>query len=203
MTARTSMAALISRVRLLINDSDPGDCQNFTDNEIQDVLDAGRQDVMNGLLTPKPTFSGSTIQYLDYFAILGDWETDAIFKQYLTTTVTPTTSEPIVGRWTFATNTLPPIYITGKTYDVYRSAADLLDRMAAKWAMAYNFSVDGQSRQRGQVTIALQNLARTYRMQQRPGTINAIRTDLNSQSQPSLGLGPNAIDYMASGNGGG
>ena len=202
--ARSTMAALIARVRLLINDVQPaGNGQIFTDDQIQDVMDASRLDVKNGITIPKPTFTGATIQFLDYWTELGDWEDDLVLKQYLVNTVTPATSENIVGHWTFSQTTLPPLYISGKTYDVYRSAADLLERQAAQWVLSYSMTVDGQSLQRVQVTTALLNLAKQYRMKQRAKNISLIRTDVTKATRLAGGglLGPLEIDYMADGKG--
>ena len=199
--ARSTMANLILRMRDLINDA-PGASQVWTDDQIQGVMDASRQDIGNAVLTAFPTYSGSTIQYLDYYSDWTDWEDDVVLKQYLTQTVTPSASENIVGHWTFATNKFPPVYISGKTYDVYRSAADLLERWAAKWVLSYSFSSDGQSFQRQQAATMLQALAKTYRQKQRPRTIIATRSDLTAKEQTSAnGLGATAIDYMSSGSG--
>jgi hypothetical protein len=201
MAVRPTMAALITRVRRLINDP-LSTSSVFMDDEIQEVLDASRQDVKNQTLTPKPTFTGSTIQYLDYYASMGDWEDDVIFKQYLTVTVTPSVSEPIAGHWVFETTTLPPVFLSGKTYDVYRAAADLLERWSVKQAFCYDINVAGQSLKRGQITTALLNLANQYRRQQRAVSISAVRTDLVSPGESNgLTLAPGAIDYMASGDG--
>lgn len=201
MAVRSTMAALISRVRLLLSDP-AGTSQIFADQDIQDVLDAGRQDVKNLLLIARPTFTGSTIQYLDYYSELTDWEDDVIFKQYLVVSVTPSVSEPIAGHWQFATTTLPPIYLSGKTYDIYRAAADLLERQSAQWALRYSMSVDGQSLQRNQAFQSLQQLARSYRMQQRATSISLTRSDVGTASTlVNGGLGPLEIDYLASGDG--
>lgn len=201
MAVRSSMAALITRTRLLINDP-AGASQIFDDQSIQDVLDASRLDLRNVPLTPRPTFSGSTIQYLDYYHPLGDWEDDVVFKQYLTVTVTPSVSEPIAGHWQFSTSTLPPIYLSGKTYDLYHAAADLLERWAAKVALNYAFSSDGQSFQRNQAQGMLLALAQKYRGQQRAGSIQLNRGDIAASGESlNLGLGPTPIDYMASGDG--
>lgn len=200
MAVRSTMATLIAQVRTLINDP-AGASQTFDDQTIQDILDMSRVNVTYAPLKPAPTFATGTISYLDYYASMGNWESDVVLKQYLSTTVTPATSELIVGHWTFATSTLPPVYIaSGKTYDVYRAAADLLERWSAKWVLSYSISVDGQNLQRSQVTTALQQLARTYRAQQRPVMITARRSDIASKGQ-DLTLGATGIDYMASGNG--
>jgi hypothetical protein len=202
MAVRGTMAALILRVRLLINDTLPlGSGQVFVDQDIQDVLDAGRMDLFNEPLKPLPTFSGSTIQYLNYFSDWTDWETDYVLKQYLTITVTPSSTEPITGAFNFSASTLPPVYITGKSFDIYRAAADLLQRWAAKWVLLYSVSVDGQSLQRAQAHRALTDLAKMYRLQQRAVTVSLIRTDAGPVGErASNGLQAKEIDYMASGD---
>ncbi len=175
--ARSTMANLILRMRDLINDA-PGASQVWTDDQIQGVMDASRQDIGNAVLTAFPTYSGSTIQYLDYYSDWTDWEDDVVLKQYLTQVVTPSASENIVG------------------------AADLLERWAAKWVLSYGFSSDGQSFQRQQAATMLQALAKTYRQKQRPRMIIATRSDLTAKEQTSAnGLGATAIDYMSSGSG--
>lgn len=200
---RATMAALISRVRLLINDTLPsGSGQIFTDDIIQDILDAGRADVKNEVMIPKPTFAGSQIQFLDYYTHLGDWEDDLVIKQYLINQVTPATSEPIAGHWTFSTTTLPPLYISGKTYDIYRAAADLFERQAAQWVLRYNVNVDGQNLQRSQAFTNLQAAAKNFRMKQRPGTLHLTRSDIRqSEDMAGAGLWPTELDYMGSGDG--
>ena len=198
MAVRSTMAALISRVRLLINDPSGGS-QIFADQDIQDVLDESRTDMRNVQLRAEPTYVGNTISYLDYYSDLGGWEDDFVLKQYLITVVTPATSEPIVGHWTFASTTLPGVYITGKQYDVYRAAADLLERWAAKWVLAYSFTSDGQSFQRAQASQQLLKQADSYRRKQRAMSIGFSRGDLNTGAGNAPSLGPTAIDYMGSG----
>jgi hypothetical protein len=197
---RSTMAALIARVRLLINDPN---ASVWTDDQIQDVMDEGRLDFKNEPLIPRPTFTGSQIQYLDYWSKLNNgWEDGYVIKQYLINVVTPATLEPTAGHWTFSSSTLPPLYISGSLHDVYRAAADLLERQAAQWVLRYNMNVDGQSLLRSQVTIALQNLANTYRQKQRPGVIHVTRTDVAQPAKTlASALGAQEVDFMASGEG--
>ncbi len=166
-------------------------------------MDEGRIDIVNGSMTAKPTFSGNTVLYLDYFTDGGGgWEDDYVLRQFLTNLVTPSTVEPIAGHFQFATTTLPPIFITGKLFDIYRSAADLLERWSASWVMSYTVNVDGQSLQRGMVAPAMQALAKTYRRQQRAGTISMTRSDLaGTGTEDALSLAPRNIDYFSSGQG--
>jgi hypothetical protein len=140
--------------------------------------------------------------YLDYYSDLGWWEDDTTFWQYLTVSTTPTTSEPIVGHWSWAATLLPPVYLIGKTYDLYRGAADLLERWAAKWALSYDFSSDNQSFHRSQASLQLRATAKEYRKKQRASIISLTRGDLNGTTGSARdGLGPMPIDYMASGDG--
>lgn len=201
MAVRSTMTAMIARVRTLTNDVLPsGNGQIFADQTVQDVLDEGRSDVVNEVMTPRPTFTGSQIQFLDYYTALGDWEDDYVIKQFLINVVTPSLSEPIPGHWQFAASTLPPLYITGKTYDIYRAAADLLERQAAQWALRFSFSADGQSMQRSQALTMLLDLATNYRLKARAINITAMRTDTRQTGNlVGLGLGPLEIDYMGSG----
>src|SRR5258707_13612556 len=105
----TMQTSLIPRVRLLINDP-AGGSQVFDDQTIQDVLDESRQDIGNMALLGVPTYSGATIQYLDYYSDLGGWEDGYVLKQYLTVVVTPSVKEPIPGHRAFAVSTFPPVY---------------------------------------------------------------------------------------------
>lgn len=196
MAARSTMASLILRIRDLINDP-VGVNQVWQDQQIQDVLDESRVDVINGVMQARATFTGSTIQYLDYFTSAGSWEDGMTIRQYLTVLVTPSVIEPIVGHFTFAATTLPPCFITGKNYDCYRAAADMLERLAAKWVLSYSITVDGQSLQRGQSTRSILLLVKEYRRKQRPGIIKMVREDLTEKSkQVALSLGPTEIDYF-------
>jgi hypothetical protein len=200
MALRDTMTDLIARVRLLVNDP-AGTSQMWSDTDIQDVMDESRVDYRNAVLKAVPTFDNGTISYLDYYHDLGGWENGAILKQYLTTTVSATSSEPIVGHWTFAESTLPPVYVTGALHDVYRAAADLLERQSTQWMLRYSMTVDGQNLQRGTVIANMQKVIQSYRMKQRPVTIRAIRSDLGTPGNiVSNEYEKNAIDYMASGN---
>ena len=196
MPLRSTMATLITRTRLLINDPS-GASQQFADSDIQDILDESRQDVYNFPLKAMPTFSGNTIQYLDYMADLGGWEDGMVLRQYLTVVVTPSLIEPIAGHFQFAASTFPPVYLTGKIYDVYRASADLLERWAARYALQFDFSADGQSFHASQASKQLQALAHTYRMKQRPGTLKFSRADINVEEDRVNGV--SEIHYMASG----
>lgn len=200
----TMQTTLIPRVRLLLNDPS-GTAQAFADQDIQDVLDESRVDAFNLQLVPEPTWGSAGLVYLDYGSELGGWEDGYTIKQFWTIPVTPSLIEPIAGHFQFAANTFPPVHITGKLYDVYRAAADLLERLAARWTgvTGYDFSSDGQSFRRSQAAPGLIKLAETYRRKQRAGSISITRSDTNASGQGASLTGPQPIDYIASGNPGG
>lgn len=205
MPVRPTMSKIIQRVRLLVNDPSPNFTDTvvqFSDQDVQDVLDSTRQDMRYLVLAPAPTYSGSTLSYFDYYSDLGDWEDDLTLWQWRINQMTPATTDNIVGHWTFAKTTLPPVYITGKTFDIYRCAADLLERLSARWALSYSVSVDGQNLQRSQAFTMIQDLAHNYRLKQRAFAIGVTRGDLVNKAQNnSLGLGPLPVDYMGNGQG--
>ena len=72
--------------------------------------------------------------------------------------------------------------MTGKVYDVYAAAVDLLEAWQAKVALEYNFSAEGQSFQRSQKLAQLAALAETYRKRIRAaggGLTVLTREDMN------------------------
>lgn len=180
MAARTTMYALIDRVRHLIYDPAGAD-QVFTDDEIQDALDRHRLNVHYLSLTPQETRAlGEATAYYDYYAVFGDWEDGptVVDCNYDEISSEDYTFEPIVGHWTFTESKTPPVYATGWVYDVYAAAADLLEAWAAREKLAYDFTSEGQSLRRSQKAQALQELARTYRRQQRPMSVGMVRSDV-------------------------
>ena len=205
MAVRSSMAALIARVRLLINDP-AGGSQIFSDQAIQDKMEESRISFYNEPMQGIPTFSGASLQYLDYETWfngdkpIGGWEDDLVIKQFLTIAVTPSLSEPIIGHWTFAADTRPPVFITGKLYDVYRSAADLLEMWSAQYATRFDFTADGQSFRVSQAHVQLLDLAHTYRQKQRARSMVVRRGDLAMAETTIQATGPTDLDYYATGD---
>lgn len=150
MAARMSMASLITRLRMLIHDP-AGSAQQFTDDELQAVLDSHRRSTRYAELTPVETItSGGSTQYLEYSAGVGDWEEDEILTNGSWATLTPATNDRVVGRWTFSAHQAAPVLITGKYYDLAGAAGELWETKAAALASTFSFSADGASYQRNQ-----------------------------------------------------
>jgi len=164
------MSALISRVRVMIFDT--GGSPLLSDDVIQDKLDECRDEFRYLGLQAMPTFTTTGIQYNDYYAVVngvqrGMWEADETLIWGNFTTLTPTSSDEIVGHWTFS-NQLPPVLLAGKSYDIYRAAADLLDyKIASLAATQVDFTADGQSFHLSQQMTYLEKRAANYRRKQR------------------------------------
>lgn len=190
---RSSMADLIARARTFIGDT--ATPQTFTDDIVQDALDRYRHTVRYAPLIPGPTLQpGSLYDYLDYYASQGNWENDEILSWVNWATLTPATSDRITGHWTFslpAPGQYPPVYITGKFYDVFAAAADLLENWAALMAAtAYDFSSDGQSFKRSQLVQGKLMLAKVYRQRAMATSHRTMRSDINAAHNTfSLGMG--------------
>ena len=177
MAARASMTELITRIRGLIHDP-AGTSTTFTDQEIQDALDTWRDEARYLELTPLETLAPTGIIYRDYAAERGLWEADEILVDAAYEPLTPATADRLTGRWTFDDHTPPPVYITGKTYDLHGAAADLLEQWAAAEKLSFDFGADGAQYRRSQKVEMLLQLAAQYRGRQRPRMIPQVRGDL-------------------------
>lgn len=178
---RVSMAPLIDRTRRLCGDVVIATAApQFSDAQIQTALDGYRDDVRYLHLTEAPFFTPApaTTQWLDYYDDgRGNWETDAVLYRYDWTPLTPTTSDWLVGHWTFSVSQVPPVFITGKSYDAFLAAADLCETWASTMSQLYDFTADGATFRRSQQASGLQSLASTLRMKARPRMARVYRGD--------------------------
>lgn len=176
------MSDLISRVRLLIADPS-GASQQFQDQDIQDILDLGRVNVRNALLRPTVSLTtNGVLNYEDYYADMGNWESDVVIQDGHFNVVSDYASvDYLTGHWNWNLpnpGKIPPLFITGKYYDIYGAAADLLERWAAAWLRSYDFTSDGQTFRRSQAAQAMREQAKQYRRQALVHTIPMTRDDL-------------------------
>lgn len=170
MAARASLATIISRLRLMVADP-TGASAVFTDDQLQDYLDARRTDHRYRQLELRPSYApGGGTTYLEYYAGLGWWEADEQLVSGQYAVLSPATSDRVVGHWTFAASQNPPVLITGKTFDLNAAAADVLEAWAAKVKLDFDFKADDQSFSRSQKVKALMELAATFR---RKGSIRS------------------------------
>lgn len=215
---RNTMLDLITRVRMMI--ADPlGPNQQFQDTDIQDLLDQNREDVWYEPLVMAPAIVNAastnnvpSMLFADYYSTFQYWESDVILQGNSTSThaawvvLTPTMSDLIVGHWSFEQTSLaglfangtfpgqyPPVWATGKAFDIYAAAADLCDLWCAYLTDAYDITVDGQTLRRSQLMSQKQMLATIHRRRAKPKTARMVRRDvlptLDSKSVPVLGGG--------------
>lgn len=199
MAVRASMAAIIATTRQLIGDvASP---QDFADQDVQDVLDAHRAEVRYELLQPMPDIqpgqNGSFVAQFVWAAYQSEfqyWESDVVIQGMNTSTfqpwviITPVEFDFINGRWTFSVTLpniatppaqIPPIYATGKVYDIYAGAADLLDRRIGLRSLTmFDFTSDGQSFRISQVLDRWEKLRGIYVGKSWNRVVEIIRTDL-------------------------
>lgn len=206
MTARTSMASLIAWTRRKIGDP-AGANQQFSDDEIQDALDAYRTDVRYELLHDAPSIVNAASTghqavfiYADYYSDFQNWEEDVVLQGNDSTnaswvTLTPVVSDALNGHWQFETDVfsagtapgqIPPVYATGKIYDVYAASADLLETWAAALACRYDSSVNGQTLKRSQLMQGKVLLASLCRRQAQPRTAKFLRSDSASSTEDDI-----------------
>jgi hypothetical protein len=184
------MADVITRTRLLIGDLNPapsGQTMQFLDTDVQDALDLYRTWVRNAVLRPAPTLvSNGVINYTDYFADVGNWESDVTIQDaHFSIASDMSVSDYLTGQWTWslgAPGKLPPIFITGKFYDIYASAADLLEKWASAWLRSYAANVDGTVLNRQQVAVAMRDQAAVYRKMSMPHSMPMVRSDMNDDT---------------------
>jgi len=178
--ARQSMADLIAFVRDLINDPFPGtaDCPTvFTNDQIQQVLDLHRYDAYQHRLEPADDVQADgTIEWKTFYGV-PFWETDFQLQGNTFAFVTADSYDAIAGTWTFLTSQTLPIRVTGKHYDVYHAAVDLLMRWKAKLTLQYDFSTTGGSFTRSQRISNLDGLIKSYRQRMSPRKLTVVRRD--------------------------
>lgn len=201
MPVRSTMSDIITLVRTMISDP-TGASQQFTDQQIQDRLDANRDDIRyeNLVIAPSIVNTASTNNiasyiFADYFSKYGFWEADVVLQGYLSAAywkvLTPVASELLIdeAHWQFETSVftsgttpgqLSPVFATGKVFDVYAASADLLEFWAATSARRFDFNSDGQSFRVSQVQAGLQKQAEYYRRQCKPKIAQIHRHDVLS-----------------------
>lgn len=174
-TARATMLPLIYRVRLMVDDTER---EVFTDAEVQEVMDARRDEARYIPLTEQETIvPGGRTFYLTFDAPVGAWEegVEVVNNDYQP--LTPATVDLWNGRWTFTAQPRMPVMIVGFTHDVYGAAADLLMKRAAIESAAFDVAADGTSLTRSQKALAYQQRAFDYLAKARTRSTHLVRTD--------------------------
>jgi hypothetical protein len=200
--------------------ADPaGASQQFSDQDVLDKLDELRDDiwyeplkVAEAIVNAASTNNVPTMVFADYYSAYHWWEADVVLQGNSTSThaawvvLTPVASDLLVGHWSFESASLadlfangtfpgqyPPVWATGKIYDLNWAAADLLEYWAATLTGGYDITADGQTLRRSQLMQGKLTMSQYYRRQAKPKVAKMVRNDvmpqLDSKSVPILGGG--------------
>jgi hypothetical protein len=170
--ARATMSDLITRVRALTG----AGTADWSDDQVQDVLDRHRLDLVREPLAADEEYAGGTLTWKTYRSGWGHLEqtnggtavfvvADSLGNARGTATWTADYQRGVV---TFAADQRgTALYLTGRSYDVHAASAELLEAWASAVALDFDFATDGQSFRRSQKAEALRAQARL--MRQRTG----------------------------------
>lgn len=148
------------------------------DQAVQDALDRTREYVRGEVLTPLPTYlPDGTVEYHEYVSAAGSFESDVTLMNAALQELTPNESDVLFGRWSFTSSVLPPVRLFGRRYDLYEAAASVMEQWAAREALSFDATVDGQSLKRSQKHEQLKALAAELRRQARPRLVRQERDD--------------------------
>lgn len=162
-------AALILRLRTLVGD--PADAPTFEDDDLQDFLDERSTHVVEAQLYTRP--SGADGSYLDFYVPRAPWEDTVVLTDADGTALDPETSDLTGVReahWTFTTQPSLPVYVTGRFFDLYGTAAAVCDAWAAKVAREFDFVTDQQRFDRTGKREGLLAVARAFARKASRGT---------------------------------
>jgi hypothetical protein len=172
------MEGIIAFVRSIVNDVSPTD-PSVTDQWIQDRLDLNRRDVYAVELTAADTITtGGVVEWHDFYAPTYYWEDGYLIQGPSWNELTPDTNEPMIGRWTFVETQQLPLYITGRYYDVYGVAAQVLSQMEAQLQCTIGFTADGLTVNRAEQLQNIRTLRSTVQKQAWTRVVKLRRRDM-------------------------
>lgn len=149
--ARASLADIIAWTRRLIGDP-AGAGSHFTDDDIEVSLDRRMTRRVEMPLSAVVSRAASGAEErLTWMASVGVWESDAVVLDASRVPIGAGDIDVVnyrTGTWTFATDK-PQVYASGQTFDIFGTAADLLEEWQASDSAAggeiTSFTTDGQT----------------------------------------------------------
>lgn len=179
--SREGMADIIGRVRGLIAagtaEYTVGTASFWDADQIEDVLERHRQDLVRHKLMREPSYiGGGSVVYTRHRSAYGNLEQptsgstvffieDSVGDDRGTATYT---ADYQLGIFDFASDVGgTALYLTARSYDIYGAAGEILEEWAANEARSFDFSTDGQSFSRSQKAQGLREQARLMRKRAR------------------------------------
>jgi hypothetical protein len=154
-----------------------GTANYWDDNQIEQVLDRHRQDLVRHKLSREPNYiGGGSVIYTRLRSAYGFLETpasgtavfvieDSVGDNRSTANYT---ADYQLGIFDFDADTGgTALYLTARSYDIYGAAAELLDSWAARESRCFDFSTDGQSFSLSQKVQNMRDQARELRKRAR------------------------------------
>jgi hypothetical protein len=180
----------ISRVRALTYagtaEYSIGTANFWDDNQIEQVLDRHRQDLVRHKLLREPNYiGGGSVIYTRLRSAYGFLETaasgtavfiieDSVGDDRGTATYT---ADYQLGIFDFDSDTGgTALYLTARSYDIYGAAAELLEQWATRESRCFDFTTDGQTFNVTQKVQGLREQASLLRKRARVQKRN-LRTD--------------------------
>lgn len=191
MTARTGMANLIRRLRGLTHagtaDYSVAGTDWWTDDQLQEVLDANRQDYYRVPLREVESYNAGVLGSYDYYIGYGNleeatggsavWDVeDGSGNSVGTANYTPNYINGVLRFSTDASGT--SYYWSGRVYDLNTCAAQVWREKAAWRANFINFSADDQSFSQAQWFAHCQEMAGLYEAASGMSSAQLYRSDL-------------------------
>jgi len=176
----------VTRVRELVFDTGT---PTWTNDQIAAALDAHRVSHTNEKLRSEQVLLPTGVKlYREHFSEFTNWESSAVLRDATGATLTPTAgaglTDYLIGYFYFSAGQNPPVYIDGKTYDVYAAAADILEDWAAVAKDEFDFTSAGatygkKAAAKGQVFTQYEALIKRYRAMSQPRVVRLVRGDTN------------------------
>lgn len=189
--ARTGMNTLISTIRgmcnLGTNDYILGTITYWSDDQVQTVLDRHKITVIEDeLVELANTITGGSVEYKVFHSHFGNFEETtggtAIFTIEDSTGANIGTGNYTIdyanGIVTFGADQAGSArYLSGYSYDLYSSAADIYRMKAGAYAEAVNFKTDNMSVNRGDAIKQCLQMAQQYAMMSPAKALDFTRSD--------------------------
>lgn len=192
MAARSGMTNLITTMRGMADlgtaDYTIGGVSYWTDEQVQSVMDNHRVDIWREPLYIIETYiGGGSAEYKHYQSEYTNFEetTGGTSIFYIEEAdgdniTSGWTADYQRGHLTFSDDTLGTVYyLTGRSFDLNASAADIWRRKAAHYGASFSFSTDNHRVDKGALIQNALKMAEVYNRLCGPVTTTIIRSDVD------------------------
>lgn len=164
MAIRSGMTDLVSQFRSYVQESGT---VIFSDDRIQQILDSNSQYVYQYPLRFYPQKFNGSIVYTNYFSEY-QWlegtatSTNKIYNSS-GTTVTNYSSDFVLGKFTFDSNTQGTVYyLDSRTYNFYKAVSEGWREKASYYAGQFDFKVEGREFKKSQIIQSCLSMAKEF-----------------------------------------